>query len=1059
MRRILPSFVLLGLFGGLASPCHAGTFVLVDEGRPVSEIVLPLEPTKSAQLAAYELREHIRLITGAELAIVNEDDQGDGVKLHVGDTRAARAAGLSQEQFLDQEYAVRRVPGGIVLAGKDSADTGEVVYKKIPAHARHEVYDYLTWPSLWSERGTLHAAYAFLRTACGVRWFDPTDYGTDYQERQTLEVAVPNLRTRPAFAHRDFFAGYENAEFFDTGTSLWHQHSEGYAGWEASAYAELRRQFSSPHVYRNVAKRGRIKAFLYRHMVGGKRYRCNHSLYGYYPRFWEQDPNRAAIFEGRRAEWFAQGHENLPRPPQMCYSNPSVVRQVVQDAEAWFSGTPISPNSGLPITRQNPEWTSEYFPLVPMDNGFWCQCPDCTAQLHPRSSKDLFSNGTASDHVWRFVDTVARRVGKTSPGKYIAALAYASYAFPPRDIQLADNISVQLCLHIRAVYDTQSQATDRWLLEQWHQNPDRPIFLWLYYCFPSEWCNRTPNPDTWHCFPGFFAHSISKAFRKYAAHNVQGMFFNGIGQEVENYVTLRLLQDPHQDVDVLLDDYFSRMYGPAAPAISQLYHTIEAIYSDPANNVTSGAANAWEFQGTVPRMAEMAAMIEAAEQAGKQATPIQRKRLELFKLAVWDYMTEGKAKHSRTLQTRRIIGYCPAVPDPATSDPGALNWSRDAQAIDGVWRQDALDGSRRDIRTFMLHDGTSLYIALHEHGLTSVPESGDRWRLLFASPEGETIRECVIGLDGVIEATGIDKDAVQVKSNAASNRWETVVTLPLAGLLPAEGRRDAIRFNCVRLSANTDDEPVLMPTAGNLGDATRYASITLGRPVEPAAAEPLDARGLVLHWDFADADNPGADRSPLKNHATATPSQIQRKDWFGGDSIDLTPSFPGEKRHFDVVAPQGFDGLKTAMTFAFWLKVAPHPTYNRPAEYYTLLDSDNGLYLDLRPEGRVFFRAGGKPFEVFAPARTLTPDAWQHLVITCGDGYLSVYVNARLTKRVPYTIDLHEPLTRFRVGQLLKPMNHFQFTGELGEVAVFTRAVSAGEVAALYSAKDKGQSH
>ena len=45
---------------------------LVRDGVPQSVIVLGEKPTRSAQLGAFELQHHIKLITGAELPIVKE---------------------------------------------------------------------------------------------------------------------------------------------------------------------------------------------------------------------------------------------------------------------------------------------------------------------------------------------------------------------------------------------------------------------------------------------------------------------------------------------------------------------------------------------------------------------------------------------------------------------------------------------------------------------------------------------------------------------------------------------------------------------------------------------------------------------------------------------------------------------------------------------------------------------------------------------------------------------------------------------------------------------------
>ena len=60
---------------------------------------------------------------------------------------------------------------------------------------------------------------------------------------------------------------------------------------------------------------------------GGEVQRCNHSLYGYYDRYW-RDPAT------RRPELFAKGHEG--EPPQMCYTNRALIAQVAQDARDYY---------------------------------------------------------------------------------------------------------------------------------------------------------------------------------------------------------------------------------------------------------------------------------------------------------------------------------------------------------------------------------------------------------------------------------------------------------------------------------------------------------------------------------------------------------------------------------------------------------------------------------------------------------------------------------------------------------------------------------------------------
>ena len=63
----------LAVMAGLLAPGIASAdTTLVRDGKPVSVIVLEAKPTRSAQMGAFELQHHVKLITGATLPIVQK---------------------------------------------------------------------------------------------------------------------------------------------------------------------------------------------------------------------------------------------------------------------------------------------------------------------------------------------------------------------------------------------------------------------------------------------------------------------------------------------------------------------------------------------------------------------------------------------------------------------------------------------------------------------------------------------------------------------------------------------------------------------------------------------------------------------------------------------------------------------------------------------------------------------------------------------------------------------------------------------------------------------------
>src|SRR5690606_37233966 len=137
---------------------------------------------------------------------------------------------------------------------------------------------------------------------------------------------------------------------------------------------------------------------------------------------------------------------------------------------------------------------------------------------------------------------------------------------------------------------------------------------------------------SWHCFPGFFARTIASEFRKYRDINVRGIYFNGFGYDVENYVTFAMLEDVDADVEAVLREYFARQYGPAAEPLRRFYDLVEATYSDPANYPGDDVVHqteylAWGFLGTPARMKALADLVAEADRLVATGTAAQRRRV------------------------------------------------------------------------------------------------------------------------------------------------------------------------------------------------------------------------------------------------------------------------------------------------------------------------------------------------------------------------------------------------------------------------------------------------
>ena len=88
---------------------------LVKEGKPQATIIIAKEPSKTTLFAVKELNEHLELVTGAKLPVVDDATEVKGPRVLVGESDATRALGINTADFQHQEYLVRATADTLVL--------------------------------------------------------------------------------------------------------------------------------------------------------------------------------------------------------------------------------------------------------------------------------------------------------------------------------------------------------------------------------------------------------------------------------------------------------------------------------------------------------------------------------------------------------------------------------------------------------------------------------------------------------------------------------------------------------------------------------------------------------------------------------------------------------------------------------------------------------------------------------------------------------------------------------------------------------------------------------
>jgi hypothetical protein len=169
-RLVIGLVGLLSGMGQLAAAAADDGFTLVDKGKSTHTIVHAPDAPASVRDAAREIARVVEASTGAKLPIATE---GKSPLIALGDTPAARAAGIDASALADERFRLVTKGQDLFIVGRDWAD-GE---KK--------------WDNCDST-GTLYGAYEFLERVVGVRWLMPGPLGEDIPDHRD-RLSVPAL--------------------------------------------------------------------------------------------------------------------------------------------------------------------------------------------------------------------------------------------------------------------------------------------------------------------------------------------------------------------------------------------------------------------------------------------------------------------------------------------------------------------------------------------------------------------------------------------------------------------------------------------------------------------------------------------------------------------------------------------------------------------------------------------------------------------------------------------------------------------------------------------------
>ncbi len=267
------------------------------------------------------------------------------------------------------------------------------------------------------------------------------------------------------------------------------------------------------------------------------------------PSLYNEHPEYFPLIGGKRVTGYVQ----------RCLSNPEVVKVAAENMIKWMDEEP----------------GYRFFSLGQNDVEKLCECPHC--------QKILEEQGAPSGLFVHFANQVAELVAEKYPDNYLTIFAYTFSEKPPKTIRPHKNViirmaPIRLCFGHPFTECTSVHAQNyREHLDGWAKLTDK-IFVW-HYCtdFPNYFM---PYPD----FNEFIKDTVN-----YYERGVKGIYFQGTytteasaDGELRAWLMSRLLWDPYQDADALINEWMQAVYGKAWEPMRANFDLVQTL-TEPAD--------------------------------------------------------------------------------------------------------------------------------------------------------------------------------------------------------------------------------------------------------------------------------------------------------------------------------------------------------------------------------------------------------------------------------------------------------------------------------------------
>ncbi|MBP5640998.1 MAG: DUF4838 domain-containing protein [Victivallales bacterium] len=366
-------------------------------------------------------------------------------------------------------------------------------------------------------RAVLYAVYAFLRDELGCRWFWPGDDGEFIVKRDSFSIPPLNKTIVPPFQYREMTPC---GMHYHVPTEMWFARNLLNRGSRTVAIRD---------------KQGLVRA------GGGHRVSISKKEF-------EAHPDYFSLLSGKRD----------PSGNAGCWSNPGFTDYVVKNI--------------VKYARDN---QLEHLNVFPADITQRCECAECRA------------NPDASSRWYNYYSHLIDKIREELPDMTFGGIAYQEYRAVPKGnvekLQYVQHCQYSRC-YVHKFGDPSCSLNAKTLAEfnAWFEKVPMGIYGYEFDAFSP--CMYQP---CWNMLQDeikvfrdkgvvYVKTELSVRYPKNAARSD----INQLRHRLPNYIYAQLLMNPDVDMDVLIDDWCSYVYGAAAKPMGEYHRKMAAAWDN-----------------------------------------------------------------------------------------------------------------------------------------------------------------------------------------------------------------------------------------------------------------------------------------------------------------------------------------------------------------------------------------------------------------------------------------------------------------------------------------------